>query len=479
LATLALLEATGISQMLREYPSMKRFKARCHWWLPASPTHKVPGLVGYDGTNILAELDTSTPPPMKADDETIDTLHAEMIDGTELTIFNSFIKSRASNIKLVVNLMGVGAHLSAITDQRFDRAHAKFRGLNSWWEPKQIDVEDKAGRSIAVCEPPASMPFLIPSRAATVALGQYSTRQERQNSYAVKYFNLIQFSPDSPQSFEWFRKLIEEVREFLTLLFDQDAALIGLSFAPTGRDYSMTDVEWFWNRQQCQKTAFDRFRAISFQDVERTLGERLTTWLSNNDQRRRSRALFFSNTSSPAPFLESRFLPVVQALEVYCRAFVDEKYVPDSDFVLLQETLTKSIPNDTKAELRQRLKTSIGLSNELSLGDRILARLNSLAPNVCQLVCDCPKRFTKLLKDSRNYYTHYGDVSSGVLSPGELYWATEQASLLLRILLLKDAGFTDESILNWLSQSRYRAHSKKMWSELENKERSKANNSVA
>lgn len=182
-----------------------------------------------------------------------------------------------------------------------------------------------------------------------------------------------------------------------------------------------------------------------------------------------ARALLFATDQFRIPLMEYRFLPVIQALEVYCGTLDrDEKYISDEEFKPIKKLMYECIPPNIEPDLIKRLKTNIGYANSLSLGDRIKSLFDNLQPETTQFVCLDVDLFTDRLKLTRNYFTHYGDSKGKHLTGRALHWATEQASLLLKLVMLKSCGVPESLIQSSLRASYFRTEARRIWAEIEN-----------
>ena len=63
-------------------------------------------------------------------------------------------------------------------------------------------------------------------------------------------------------------------------------------------------------------------------------------------------------------------------------------------------------------------------------------------------------KLCKRIKDTRNYYTHYGKKSREKAAEGEdLYWLSQSGSYLLLYFLLIEIGFKSEEIDKFLNRN--------------------------
>jgi hypothetical protein len=170
---------------------------------------------------------------------------------------------------------------------------------------------------------------------------------------------------------------------------------------------------------------------LRYPDIAQWFPQIVDCWLNASDTIGHALVLLFSAIREPAAFLETRFLPIVQAAEVYARA-------------------------ETPGTLAH--------ANELRLKQKMHALLDTLEPNTLTLFCKQRDEFVRGIVDTRNYYTHYSDRYDRVLQSMELHWATVKLQLMLKILLLKRLG-VPESVLQAIIRKDHRlAAQRKEWS---------------
>ena len=456
--------------MFDTYESMKPFESRCKWWLPGSPSYRVGGTIAVTGSKLVATMDTWVDANSQSRLPSAELLHGELVDGTPISALNVFVQSRGNELNVVLNLVAVGAHLSSATEQTFSRASTRLNGLDQWWSRTQFGTENPGGDVTSItCHSPTDIKWRFDELQLFIGLGQSqqiiglaptSTRVE------VTYKAFLTVQPDSPQTFEWFRRLINDTQQFISLMIGQSATQ--LSLTTTIQD-SYDEIRWFWIRGDKEVDDVEPHRILfPFDSVNNQIEAYLQRWLSRSEDLRMARALLFAIETFPFPLMEYRFLPVVQALEVYCNSSGSEKYIATTRFKEIQKSLTEGIPHDLPTALKEKLRTSIGFANELSLGDRIKRLLDALEPETRKFVCQKSAFFADRLKLTRNFYTHYGKSKGKHLTGKALHWATVQASLLLKLVMLKDCEIPESLIQKQLSASHFRTQGMKIWAEIEN-----------
>jgi hypothetical protein len=110
----------------------------------------------------------------------------------------------------------------------------------------------------------------------------------------------------------------------------------------------------------------------------------------------------------------------------------------------LNDAMPATVIDGHKASLKNRIK----FGNEYSLRKRLDLLLDSLTPAGRDLVCRSSDNFATGFTETRHYFAHRTDeLRPKALDGADLYWASEKVLLLLRLLLLKHLGLSDDTIV--------------------------------
>lgn len=467
--------------MRADYLSMSPFNVRCDWWLPEDSNDRIAGSVGFDGKNISCSIDSwfSTVAFLKMKPLTLDVLHGETVDGVRFSAFDLFATLRGSKVELIVNSLGVGANLCSLQNQRFTSAKAFINGLDVWQRCTPISETRSPDGTLSIqCPAPTGFRMTIPERLATISFAQSMNQLGGGRSIRIEYESYLEIIPNTPQTTEWFQKMVDESSQLFTLFLDQSTELTALRMIPVKEskdDLSIwpkvdEHVEWYWNRSNRDVEKIKKFKAIILStDLQGSLEDVFRTWVSKTDQLKYARALLFSTLANPALFLETRFLPIIQAIEVYYKSIGSEKFIEAKEFELIKEELQQIVESKvTENGLSHKLKTNIGHSNEKGLKERVAGLLKSLDSETQCFVCQDADTFASLLTKTRNYYTHYSSSDGKkALEGNALHWATVQAALLLKIILMKECGVSESLIREKLNQSGWHKQGMTIWAQIE------------
>lgn len=138
---------------------------------------------------------------------------------------------------------------------------------------------------------------------------------------------------------------------------------------------------------------------------------------------------------------EGRFLTLSQAFEAFSRATTPSEYMASEDYQEVRSKIIAAIPSEVAPDHRDSLKSRIKYGNEISLRKRLMKTFQSLPFEAIDCICHSHAEFVSGIVDTRNYLTHYSDeLRSSALRGADLHWASEQLTMLTRILLLRELG---------------------------------------
>ena len=186
-------------------------------------------------------------------------------------------------------------------------------------------------------------------------------------------------------------------------------------------------------------------------------------WFDNFKQLDSVYDLYFSLENShlnPATL----FLTFAQMIESYHRQRYCGEYIDEAKFKKISKKVRKFLKKvdeieniekeDDRIELINKMVSSIKFSYQFTLHDRLIEIFNDL--NQYEFFEKILKKFTKgdgkieefciLIKNNRNYYTHYGVKKENVLDDKDLMELNEALKLVIDLIFLKEFEFPVEEV---------------------------------
>jgi len=195
---------------------------------------------------------------------------------------------------------------------------------------------------------------------------------------------------------------------------------------------------------------------VNYNDIEAEFGNILKLWFEHQARLEPVIELFFVVMYNEVLTEESRFLLLAQALEVYharCSKFSSVQEPQE-----IHERRVKDIMKSVSSEKdRSWLKIKLHSANQKTLSRRIEDILKSeFCKHEAGHLTAKIKDFSKKVRDSRNYYTHYGNSlrERGSVATGlELRRITFALFDLLHICLMKELGIKGAPIEGILARN--------------------------
>lgn len=161
------------------------------------------------------------------------------------------------------------------------------------------------------------------------------------------------------------------------------------------------------------------------------------------------------------------FLTYAQIIESYHRKRYKGTYVEEEKFKKINKKLYNcikesdeikdlNISKSKKGKLKGKIHDSIKFSYEYSLKDRLIELFNELNrydkfKEILKKFIDEDiekdiDKFSKILKSTRNYYTHYGTKENEVVEGKELIELNNALEIIINLIILRDLGFSEKEI---------------------------------
>lgn len=451
--------------MARElYSSDKDFTIQGHWCRPGGK-HRPAGTLEVSESrfelNLLGAFDDAE--GKHAFDrglpvEDLSVIHGESAQGNPITLLNSFYTRVQPGgglfddspvpvryATLTSNGMLFGTHLKHPDDQCFSSCCVNIPNFDRWLDDRpfnfKVDLPDVA----VAYRRPEERRFPVPSREfELIFVPTVVPPFEPWDNVEVRHCTRIDIRPNSPRDFDWFVSLVGELQNFLTLLFGRTVQSTRISL---GSDEDDDPVDVHLPRQRISQPEMNPHDfLLRLPDISPWFANAVNEWFSGSHEIRHALSLLFSSLRSPGHFLESRFLPFVQAIEVYSRAIDTHTIVDKERYKPIRKQLVEAIPEDTPEDLRDALTRTLGFANDRTLRERFAALIGGLTPESAALFCCDKAAFVKGVVNTRNHFTHYSGHSKAVLHGLQLHWASIKLQTMMKILLLLRLGIPEANV---------------------------------
>jgi hypothetical protein len=190
---------------------------------------------------------------------------------------------------------------------------------------------------------------------------------------------------------------------------------------------------------------------VPLPSIEPSLEQVFNAWFDRARLLRPVYTLYFSALYSERMYLESEFLSLAQALEIFHRSLYgdEDKYFSASEFREYRKAMLSALPEAARAVLQNKLAHA----NEFSLKERLEDLSRRTPPSVRRLVVEDFDDFTTRVKDTRHHLTHYSSQKRAFTGE-ELLGANRRLRLWLMALLYLEIGVGEAIVVEALKKYR-------------------------
>ncbi len=403
------------------------------------------------------------------------TLHGVTTTGEQLTLLKAAavpahqpLLGDALEQEFINSWLVVGAHLdeeSAFTSMRFS-----VPGLKHWLQPRGDKAASIDPTSI---EPIAVTTVALPDTDASLTLSIQRTRIQYDGlDMSISSDGVLELVSPQPRSFHWFVEQLRVVTTFIALASGSPAgpsmimATLAGSAAPVCILAALNDAQCSTIKHSWE--CFLPSDALGL-PLEAVIAQWYRRWPPLMMQS--LHALAMMTRADLMAHLE--FLMVSDGLEGLHRALgLEVRFVPKAQYKPLLEQISAEIAKTVGDEaLRGAMIKKLEYANQLDMYERIVALVARLPDEFRRLLIGPGDEVPRIWGRTRNYYTHWDESSKKkILDGAGMRCASHRMKLLMRSVLLMEAGVTSDAIATGLRQP---LHQDGQWlSKLNDEERS-------
>lgn len=265
-------------------------------------------------------------------------------------------------------------------------------------------------------------------------------------------------------------KHIDAFRRFLDFATDRTNAIVSLKAIYKTADNVQQEIEiLFENKQPLNLRDRREIQSredmvFSFSDVKDSLQTQYYHWINKADLLEVPIDLYLT-TIHERLYAKRHLLLLTQALETYHRTIHGGHYIADEDeFDRIVKLMLDALPDNVDADYKNKLKQgTLKYSNEYSQRKRLKDILSNVLEPISFYIDDVIgdkneiKIFVNRTVDTRNYFTHYGDMDETRLIPNhKVVSHIGKLSNILLCCLLMELEFSPEAIMQLLEANHFR-----------------------
>jgi len=444
------------------------------WWAPDDPGTQLAGRLISDDDAAKLILTIDSPGHLlfsKSESRDYEVLHGRTSDGKLITLLKCFDLNTSwssSGIEkrvVLANYVLVGGLVPLErVENAFSELSLKWPGLQRWFFDSGVSVEHDDGdsRSFTI-KYKAKKPFGFEySKGLNIEFG-FSTDKvpfggPLTEQVEFKEIVWVMLKKDSPDSLGYYLEKLNELVQFFSICVleynqPQEVTLVGEFDIETREDDTKIPPHLQVYFSSVQKPQSDRMPhpveiLMPYGAIKESFKEILHSWAKVAEEVSPSRSLYFSSIYGTNKYIESTFLSLAQAAEVFHRRRYGGTYIPVCDYQKsVLPALESAIPQELNGDVKQAYKQRLRFFNELSLAKR-LKMMSSNHKSVFNVYAPDWKSKVRSIVKARNYYTHYSE-GDGNEAPdiNKLVEYREFLKMLLELEMLAASG-VDKDLLH-------------------------------
>lgn len=435
---------------------------RGYWWLPSSPTDKVPGrlVVSEDGAcelQLVGGLDMA-PLNSVALSDRVPIIYGEA-EGQVITLLNCFTVRRDGFGGRPVGYQDVHVHqalVGALVHENasvFRSAIVTLEHLTSWLAIHDaVERDGGRGAETATLRQPEDQSCSVDgwTFTARTLVQPFHTSMERARltveSEAAAY---LVIQPPAPVAANEFYGPVLEIMDLLTLASGEasgqvDLTLIHQQTIPhEDRDGSIFQLDWrveaFGSRTH---TARPREEAVKdwrflFTCGDRAFDELLPAWLVLRRRAPEACNVYFGQKYARPTYTEVRLLlSAITAETLHESLYGNETELPENEFLELRRRALEAIPDPEQQRwVKEKLR------NTPSFRERLLSLAAKPDPTALAHVLPDADEWSRSLKDARNNLAHTGNERTD----DDIFHLERVTSSVIALILMSELGLSPES----------------------------------
>jgi hypothetical protein len=436
------------------------------WFLPESPENKIEGTLVFDPENnsILELTGTFNDSSIKVEDHEI--ILGFTTKGKEITLFNCLSAGGSMSFPGIhvtrydVQFIFEGKYFTVPDELKFKKLRANIVKLEEWVNIWGFNIEFNSNTKELNTnfKIPASIKFKINENLDGQFRFSYRSGMIPSANYQIEQTTDLELSHNTDIWFLDFLRLLYHFKTFLTLGIYEDVYYETIEFIradESEEEYiKLYFVQPKRNSKVINRSSHDFL--FNFRLIEANFEQIIQKWYVLKETIPPVLNSLFASFADRDEFTETKFLNIIQALEIYHRRTNENTSELKADFQLKLEPILKGLTDIHKKWLIDKLayKWEPNLRNRLKFLFRkfkispltkIIKGRNDLLNLINATVC------------SRNYYTHYDEsLQSKAYNGAQLYRLTEKLKILLIIIILSETGFSNKEIEELFQKHEYR-----------------------
>lgn len=428
------------------------------WWLPESPDSQIRGNLIVSTSDLTLEVEEEFFARFSIDSmPPIPFVHGRLHDGHIITLYSSsWIGSKTSEgfkkTRYNVDYIFEGAYFDNDNQLKFKTISITLDHLDDWIWTSSINMTQNEGKTLITVDNDRRQSFKINEYfeleiytstgpdTMSIPLKELTIKQNSHlKLYPTENFSLSKSLDTVRHLQNFFSFALGNIVRVTSIACEIVPALI-----PEDKvKVPFVDVTYLTITSDLPERRVDQIKThFRYIDIGGKFPTLLKNWFDKKDRLGVVLNLYFKNMYVQEPFATERFMDLSRAIEVYHRrsfkSYIDAKEVHDERIKKIEE----AIP-----EYSKWLKANLSFSNEKKLQMRLDEIIEQHPSTLKNSTPESIAKFTQILRQTRNYHTHYGDPGSQALvDSSKLSRFSQSLKIILDVIIMNEMGFDDNEI---------------------------------
>lgn len=452
--------------MARKFTIYDQFEIRGYWWQPSNPEYKIAGILSFDLDGINLELfGTLTKDEFSIKESDKFNFILGATEEGPITLHDGFqTKMNMSGIistHLTFNKMLIGKHFSDKKDILFHSFNVNYSYVEEWmgFDPFTDDSVIEGGKLTSAGMTynfPPVFETLVDSINATIKAGyNFDAKGERYKKKTYEHTGSLQIIPNVEQDLDWYLTITSELQNMLSFLINRPVypkRIIAKSDLTNKEKGIRETIQIFIlpMREFQEKSIRFSDRYISYHLIKDNMADILGNWFSDKAIIS-ARRMFLRNVYNVSADWESKFLNYAKSIESLHRDVNGDtgKFITDDMYEPIKQHMIEAIDSSIDPNLKNKLISTLKYAHHFGFQRRVREMLLQLPLELQNLMFKDGKSLKAYAADitnSRDYYTHIGDIPPYHFEGWDLYLSNKRMHTILFYHLCNRLGI-DKNIL--------------------------------
>jgi hypothetical protein len=442
------------------------FQLDGRWWLPGTPERRVYGTLRYsqasgitiDLMDRLKELDWK-PGPVSMDSlvNEFPIVLGQSDTLESCTVLRSFETSGSlfpmdgGRSRLRAHRLYIGSHFTTEEEIQFEQQRLEFAYLEDWvgMSPFRVERYLEPLRTLIEMqhEPKEIARARIDNKKTDLWIQLVPTLSYGfQGEFTGGRCASVFVKPDEEQPYSWYEGVARSIGNLFTLCIGQPVLprrIIGERSFPKGSKVERIEIYIPLLEIRQKGDVSYATMPVPLPMIQDRVASVITSWFAAEEKIEPVLGLLLGTYYNPHMYVETEFLTLMQALEIFHRRLIGGSYLSGEQWLPHFNALVLAIPPELEEGHKASLKKRLEYGREYSLRKRLENLINSLSEDARKYVTEGYENFVGQCADTRNALVHEG--GGGILAQGlqALWTANRRLRVLLNILIWTELGLKD------------------------------------